>query len=216
MNPNSVARTPNVQAQPVQPEPNPMAMGPTKPGKGGAIAAVLFAILAVAGIGFGVWAMLDSKAQKDALNEQITTLKEQNNELRDKIAELEESCGSGSTKCGNEDMSGYVYLEELGIKLKRPENWQDMVKKYDYSNESPQGVDAYEFRESLDPGDGVSISVVNTSCDEEIATRRVCFAVDDMNIIVAQLVGELTAGDDIPVSETFWNYFSNPENYSAI
>ena len=216
MNPNSMAGAPNIQAQPAQPEPNPMAMGPTKPGKGGAIAAVLFAILAVAGIGFGVWAMLDSKAQKDALNEQIATLKEQNNELRDKITELEESCGSTGTKCGNEDMSEYIYLGELGIKLKRPENWQDMVKKYNYNNESPQGVDTYEFRESLDPGDGVRVSVVNIPCDEETSAYSVCFVTGDMNIVVTQLVGELPAGDDNPVSETFWNYFSNPENYSAI
>lgn len=51
---------------------------------------ILLAILAAGGIGFGVWAMMDGSAQKEALNLQINALKQQNNELQEKNAELEE------------------------------------------------------------------------------------------------------------------------------
>lgn len=128
MNPNSVAGTPNVQAQPVQPEPNPMAMGPTKPGKGVAIAAVLFALLAAGGIGFGVYTMMNSKKQEDALNEQIATLKKQNSELMEQIGEA-----GGSTV----DTEDYIYVGEWGIKFKIPDNLQYVsyeVRDFDYGD----------------------------------------------------------------------------------
>ena len=73
------------------PEPNMMARGVSekKSGKGMLYGMILLGILAVGGIGFGIWTMMDSNSQKEALNSQISTLKKQNNELSDKIAELE-------------------------------------------------------------------------------------------------------------------------------
>lgn len=213
MNPNNVVGTPNVQAQPVQPEPNLMAMGPTKPGKGGAIAAVLFAILAVAGIGFGVWAMLDSKAQKDALNEQITTLKEQNNELRDKIAELEESCEGSGTKCGNEDTSGYIYVNEWGIKIK---NSSDL--KYNFDEEGWVNVtDAptYPFDDNEYNGIQVERRAVGgfeqctASCPKYITT------IDGYDYGVYVYSNVMDTYDDLENSVEFGDFF-NPESYSAI
>ena len=73
------------------PEPNMMAAGnPKKSGKGMVYGMIILAILAIAGIGFGVWTMLDSNTQKEQLNSQITTLKAQNNELLDKISDSTE------------------------------------------------------------------------------------------------------------------------------
>lgn len=87
--------TPEPVATP-EPEPKPkeeqnmMAAGtPKKSNKGMILGMVFLAILAIAGIGFGVWTMLDSNTQKEQLNSQITTLKAQNNELLDKLAETE-------------------------------------------------------------------------------------------------------------------------------
>ena len=50
---------------------------------------VLFAILAIGGIGFGVWAMMDGDARVDALNKQIEDSKTQDNGLLAKIKEFE-------------------------------------------------------------------------------------------------------------------------------
>ena len=54
---------------------------------------VFLAILAAGGIGFGVWAMMDGNSQKEQLNEQISVLRTQNNELMDKLenSNIEES-----------------------------------------------------------------------------------------------------------------------------
>ena len=130
MNPNNVVGTPRPQAQPVAPvapvasaapaeqpeEPNPMTLGPKKASKGGIIAAILFAIIAVGGVGFGVWTMMDSKTKEEQLNSQIDALKKTNNELMDKIAEggSEEEPGTGATV----DTENYIYVGEWGMKIK--------------------------------------------------------------------------------------------------
>ena len=67
------------------------ATGVKKSNKGMLLGMVLLGILAVGGIAFGVWEMMDGNARADSLNEQISTLKTQNNELMDKIEELEEA-----------------------------------------------------------------------------------------------------------------------------
>ena len=68
---------------------NIMATGTPKKGKGMLYGMIILAIVAIAGIGFGVWAMLDKKAQEEQLNSQITVLKTQTNELLDKLSEAE-------------------------------------------------------------------------------------------------------------------------------
>ena len=67
------------------------ATGVKKSSKGVLFGMVLLGILAVGGIAFGVWEMMDGNARADSLNEQISTLKSQNSELMDKIEELEEA-----------------------------------------------------------------------------------------------------------------------------
>ena len=59
-------------------------------GKGGKktgwmLGIVLCLILAAGGVGFGVWTWMDSNTQKDALNSQITSLKQQNNSLQEQL-----------------------------------------------------------------------------------------------------------------------------------
>lgn len=81
--------TPELEPKPKE-EQNMMAAGtPKKNNKGMILGMVFLAILAIAGIGFGVWTMLDSNTQKDQLNSQITALKAQNSELLDKLADSE-------------------------------------------------------------------------------------------------------------------------------
>lgn len=95
-------------AQAPAPEQNMMAQGVNaqKKGKGMLYGMVLLGVLAVGGIGFGVWTMMDGKAQKETLSSQVSTLKTQNEELTNKVAELEgiiqeyenkEKSGTGET-----------------------------------------------------------------------------------------------------------------------
>jgi uncharacterized protein HemX len=56
-----------------------------KGGNGMLYGMILCAVLAIGGIGFGVWAMMDGNSQKNSYEEQISALKKQNNELQEKI-----------------------------------------------------------------------------------------------------------------------------------
>lgn len=91
-----------VKTAPVAPQPATAALvketpkkdnlfenAPKKRGKGMVIGLVICILLATAGTAFGVWTMMDSKSQKDNLNEQISTLKAQNNTLQSTIDELQ-------------------------------------------------------------------------------------------------------------------------------
>lgn len=62
-----------------------------KNSKGMVLGMIMLGILAVGGIAFGVWEMMDGNARVEGLNEQISTLKAQNSELMEKVEELEEA-----------------------------------------------------------------------------------------------------------------------------
>lgn len=64
-----------------------------KGGSGMVIGLILCLLLAAGGIGFGVWMMMDGNMQKDVMNQQISALKKQNNELQKQIDE-----GAGLSK----------------------------------------------------------------------------------------------------------------------
>lgn len=80
--------TPTLAAKSKTEEPNMMKQGVSakKKGKGAVLGMILLGILAVGGISFGVWEMLDANTQKEQLNSQVSTLKQQNNELQDKLS----------------------------------------------------------------------------------------------------------------------------------
>lgn len=73
-------------------EPNMMKQGVSakKKGKGAVLGMILLGILAVGGISFGIWEMLEVNTQKEQLNSQINILKQQNNELQDKLSEADD------------------------------------------------------------------------------------------------------------------------------
>lgn len=76
-----------------------------KGGNGMMIGMILAIILAVGGIGFGVWAMMDGNSQKAQLNQQIDTLKQQKSALEKQVEELTEKAGGYE-----DDDSGYEIL----------------------------------------------------------------------------------------------------------
>ena len=101
-------------------------------GKGGKktgwiLAVVLLLIVAIGGVGFGVWAMMDGNAQKEQLNSQISTLKKQNSELSEQITLLNEQIdtmnknsfesnvietGDGDVSLTTEVTDGVLYIKD--------------------------------------------------------------------------------------------------------
>ena len=105
MGPNqniNMSGTGATSAAPVQntsaaPSENIMTQGVSekkKGSKGMLYGMILCAVLAVGGIGFGVWTWMDGNTQKDSLNQQISELKKQNSGLQDQILELQETIES--------------------------------------------------------------------------------------------------------------------------
>ena len=83
------------QAEPVQPAPTPMQAAPAQKKSHAALfTIILFAVLAAGGIGFGVWAFMDGNAQKDKLNNQITSLRQEISTLTEKNVELQDTIDS--------------------------------------------------------------------------------------------------------------------------
>lgn len=84
------------QAEPVQPSSMPMQAGPAPKKKSSVtlLSIILLLILALGGIGFGVWAFMDGNAQKDKLNNQITSLRQEISTLTEKNVELQDTIDS--------------------------------------------------------------------------------------------------------------------------
>lgn len=99
------------------PEQNVMAQGVSekKKGKGMMLGMALLAILAIGGISFGIFTMMDGNAQKDNLNKQISELKSQNNTLSDKIAELEETIKNYENNASDGTDEGVTTVELSGF-----------------------------------------------------------------------------------------------------
>ena len=86
------------------------------------LAIVLLLIVAAGGVGFGVWAMMDGNAQKDALNSQISALKQQNNDLQDKLYNGGDTVINIDADGNETNTADYIYVGEWGLKIKIPEN----------------------------------------------------------------------------------------------
>lgn len=123
------------QVAPTTPEVPSLVEAPEekKSGKGVVVALVLFIILAIGGIGFGVWAFMDGNAQKNGLNEQITSLKAQNAELLEKIDGGDITINVDTDS--DVDTADYIYVGEWGIKIKIPETLGDVSYGVDSWNE---------------------------------------------------------------------------------
>ena len=132
MEPNqTIENTPASAPTPVL-DNNMMAAGGKKKSNGMLYGMILLAILAIGGIGFGVWAMMDGNSQKEQLNEQISALRKQNSELQEKV---DNGGGSSSSETiidvdgGIDDTvntSDYIYVGEWGVKIKIPEELKEV------------------------------------------------------------------------------------------
>lgn len=192
-----------------------------KSGKGALIAAVLFAVLAAGGIGFGVWAMMDGRAQVENLNKQISSLKQQNSSLLDKLAELEENKENTikpedkepeNKEPEEKDEDQYFYLEEFGIKIKKSSDLPNMV----VSVIDEKGFKIKEFAGADDfPPGTVDFMKVSTCNDSELTLGYGAkIEVNGTCYIMGEI---LPYGSDPEYPLTpFLEYVMDQSNYSAI
>lgn len=138
------------------------------------LAVVLLLIVAIGGVGFGVWTMMDGNAQKDALNSQISALKQQNNDLQDKLDN-----GGGTIinidADGNEvNTADYIYVGEWGLKFKIPENLEKVSYKVDsWDTANSAGTGLCVSGATTGHGDGIP-TFLNPSTDNYNNYLRVC------------------------------------------
>ena len=110
-----------------------MPEAPKKKSNGMLIGLILCIVLAIGGIGFGVWMMMDSNTQKDSLNKQISDLRKQNNDLLEQVGNNNTTINI-DTDDSNVDTADYIYVGEWGVKIKIPEGLSTV--SYRFSNEA--------------------------------------------------------------------------------
>lgn len=90
----------------------------------GMITALVCAIiLAIGGVGFGIWAIMDGNSKVAKKDEQINVLKELNNKQPINVeidTEIDKEPASSISDTMN--TAGYIYVGEWGLKIKVPES----------------------------------------------------------------------------------------------
>ena len=137
-----------------------------KKGKGTFYGMILLAILAIGGIGFGVWAMMDGNAQKTKFEEQISTMRQTINELQGKLNKDTDSDVSIdiNTDANDADVTDYIYVGEWGLKIRVPEGLESISYLFDY-RASEQYEDYLYINGVVEGYDGIP-SFLNTSIKE--------------------------------------------------
>ena len=202
------------------PEPESAPVKSKKKGGDGLIIAMVFVILlAAGGIGFGVWAMMDGNQQKEELNLQISTLKKQNSELMERISVLEEEKESHSILDEPEEevKEEYYEMEGLGIKIKKSEDFPDMVVKK--NNDSTLGTYTIK-RESSIPDNSTAPDAVSwmksSTCDSDELNLGygAKMEIGGSCYLMGQ-IGPYGAEPEYPLTD-FLKYVMDAENYLAI
>lgn len=182
----------------------PTADNKQKGGNGLIIATAIACVVAVCGIGFGVYGVIQS-SQRDS---QISILNSEIIELKQTVEDLKNNTSNDVV----EKTEDYILLEELGIKIKKNDSFPNMVVKF-------TGQGRYEIKESAEaedfPPTTISIMKVSTCNDDELTLGY--SAKIDING-TCYITGEvLPYGNDpeYPLTD-FLKYVLNSDNYSAI
>lgn len=97
---------------------------------------VLLAILAIGGIGFGVWEMMDGNSQVAKKDEQIADLRGQLAEKNQTVVEDNTTVvdvETGDNAEASINTADYIYVGEWGLKIKIPEGLRNKID-YSFSN----------------------------------------------------------------------------------
>lgn len=211
-----------VQSTPAASSENIMAQGVSekkKGGKGMLYGMILCAVLAVGGIGFGVWTWMDGNTQKDSLNQQISDLKKKNSELLDRIAEYENKI---EEEPEIEDSSENFYIEEWGLSIKLPDSISDIEYEIGngYSDICDSGVTIKSLirdGKKIDAGELEGVAFIKR-CTEMFPYGTLVFE-DDAFKYYYEFPNGLSIEDPQEVQDAaddLKNVLNNKENYSKI
>ena len=211
VNNNAVAE-PQVNVAPAPSTPAPKA----KKSSGLVLGLILCFLLAAGGVGFGVFEMMESNKKDTKISDyknEVATLNAQVQTLSNTIDELNEKPAKGI----DED---YIYITELGVKIKKPSNAVDLIDSYAFYNGHPMAIDTFEIT-----GRGTTARTIMfgfsgqedvDSCEESLGENGVCFELGDKIYMAMEGVGSLAPGEKLEDPDEFVKYFLDPENYSEI
>ena len=150
----------------------PVVENKQKSGNGLKIATAIACIVAVCGIGFGVFGMIQN-TEKDS---QISDLKNQVATLNNKIVSIENDNDTSEKPTGNPSSAtgnskDYVYISEWGIKIKIPEGLGYI--DYSFINYISDGENEYPSDYSAIAFNGVASSSNKTAANEYLRQARV-------------------------------------------
>ena len=217
-------------------------------GKGGKktgwiLAIVFLLIVAAGGVGFGVWTMMDGNAQKDALNSQISSLKQQNNSLQEQLDKMVVNNNVSDNTSDNDDGEDYVYvgeadyleIEDWGIKIKIPQELTRLSYFLDNRTEK-EGLEYLYLNAIFGSSDKTPSFIGNpknyslgcvtrASQDAEsydsLGKDDVVISLDgyDYSYSSSEMTKSTSKMDEaleIDTINAMANIFNNPENYSEI
>lgn len=126
---------------------SPVAQTEKKSNKGMLVATILFAILAIGGIGFGAWAMVDGNSKKAQSDTQISALKQQINDLVGKeVYNNEEIATNNETVISEKVVDNYLA--------------QSLISPYLVSFNYASDIFDYDFTEDAK----INIAYLNSEC----------------------------------------------------
>ena len=172
------------------------------------IATVIVSIVAVCGIGFGIWAALDANSQKS----QIDSLKQQNTILQEQITELTAKLNEKTSENTADKTDNYIYIEELGIKIKKSDSLPNIVA---YSTDQnhfkiKENTDAEDF-----PPKTVSFMRAPTCNKGELTIGYSTIININDTCYIAGQIQPYGSDPEYPLTE-FLEYVLNANNYSSI
>ena len=205
-----------------------MAQPEKKKNKTGMIAGIVcLALLAVAGLSFGAYAMITKDAAVADVRAKCGNDKTDNElpvpdeETKDEYEVSDVTCPDG-TKVEVEvpsikNPSEYIIVGEFGIKIKKPENWLSVISKYTYYNDWPHAVPTFEVVDR--EGNLAYISPIGTDCESTTFGYSACFNIGDTYYAVSEMPNPSGMTEADGLTETyraFYDFVTNPDNYSKI
>lgn len=174
------------------------------------ILTAIFAVLAIGGVVFGVVMMKNSGQKEEDLSAQVDELESRNSELLNQLIEEIDDTGSAQIIPVVMTPSEYLYVGEWGIKIKKPENWQSIIKEYSFYND--RSILEIKENPEVPTSHALIVKKGKVSCDGLDVQYDACFVVREDAYIVTDLPSAGAGG----VSEEFRNFVLNTNNYLVI
>ena len=206
---------------------------PKKKNKGMVFGMVFLALLAIGGIGFGVWALLDKNQSTETLNSQISTLKTQNTDLLDQLSnEAENDTIINIDTNSATNTIDYIYVGEWGLKIKIPNNLEFVSYQFargnNYTNVSVAGAkkDGGQYfpnfaDKTVNHGWLGTVSRYTKGTMMPLASPpQLVFSDDNYDYYYAHpqapIGNEVESDWEVQTVEVIEDMLTNPDNYSSI